>query len=231
MTIRSFVRRSGRITSSQRQALAELQQRYALPDCLDEPLAEDEILNLDTVFQRQAPRHLEIGFGMGEALLSVAANHPDKDYLGIEVYPPGVGRVLSEIDKQALTNIRVWATDAVEVLARRLPEQSLDAVTIFFPDPWPKKKHHKRRIIQAPFINLLARCLKPKGHLFLATDWAEYAEQMLALLDADSRFINQAGKGQFIPRPNERPLTKFERRGQRLGHQIFDLIYHKNDQE
>ena len=229
MTIRSFVRRSGRITSSQRQALAKLQQRYALPDCLADPLAQDERVDLDILFQRQAPRHLEIGFGMGEALLSVAAAHPNKDYLGIEVYPPGVGRVLSEIDKQEINNIRVWATDAVEVLARRLPENSLDAVAIFFPDPWPKKKHHKRRIIQAPFIDLLARCLKPKGRLFLATDWAEYAEQMLSLLDADSHFINQAGKGQFTPRPDERPLTKFERRGQRLGHQIFDLIYYKID--
>ncbi len=229
MTIRSFVRRSGRITPSQRHALEALQARFALPDCLEEPLDDEAQLDLDALFQRQAPRHLEIGFGMGEALLQVAGSHPDKDYLGIEVYPPGVGRVLSEMEKQELNNIRVWATDAVEVLARRLPEASLDAIAIFFPDPWPKKKHHKRRLIQAPFVKLLARCLKPQGRLFLATDWAEYAQQMLEVMDADDRFINQAGQGNFMPRPEERPLTKFERRGQRLGHDIFDLIYQRVD--
>lgn len=227
MTIRSFVRRSGRITPSQRHALSALQQRYSVPDCLPEPLADDALLDLAQLFQRDAPRHLEIGFGMGEALLMVAAAHPEKDYLGIEVYPPGVGRVLSEMEKQALNNIRVWSTDAVEVLARRLPAASLDAIAIFFPDPWPKKKHHKRRLIQAPFIDLIARCLKTQGRLFLATDWADYAEQMRMVMEADERFINLAGKGEFMPRPAQRPLTKFERRGQRLGHAIFDLIYQK----
>jgi len=226
--IRSFVRRSGRMTPAQQYALDQHQTDYQIPNCLEASVDKDNPLDFDALFQRQVPRHLEIGFGMGEVLLTLAVQHPDVDYLGIEVYQPGVGRVLAETHKQALTNIRIWSEDAVQILTDCIAPASLDMIRIFFPDPWHKTRHHKRRIIQPDFVDLLAASLKPQGMLHLATDWTPYAKHMLAVLDDHADFNNQVGVGNYAPRPDSRPFTKFEKRGQRLGHQIHDLLYTKN---
>ncbi len=221
-TIRSFVRRSGRITQAQQQALEHLWDKYVLPD--------QQPIDWQQAYARQgAQRHVEIGFGMGEALWSMAQTHPQHDYLGIEVHKAGVGSVLAHLEKLGLQNVRVCCDDAVQVLSEQLPCHSLDAVYIYFPDPWSKKRHHKRRLIQADFAALLARVIKPKGYLSLATDWQNYAEQMLEVLDKAADFDNLYGAGQFAPRNSERPLTKFEKRGQRLGHTVWDLVYQRSD--
>jgi tRNA (guanine-N7-)-methyltransferase len=218
MTIlRSFVRRSGRITTAQQRALDTLWLRYGLD--------QKNLLNLAEVFGRQAEIHLEIGFGMGDALVTMAKTHPEHNYLGIDVHRPGIGSLLLKIEAEQLTNVRVLEADAVEVLQNYLPPTSLAVVYLFFPDPWPKKRHQKRRLVQPEFVHLLAQRMKPGGHLNLATDWQDYAEQMLQVLEATSDFVNGYTKGKFAPRPTERPLTKFEQRGQRLGHQVWDLIY------
>lgn len=219
MTIRSFVRRSGRITTAQQRALTHLWQKY----CVE----ADRLLDLHALFGRQAKKQVEIGFGMGEALLNMAQTHPEQDYLGIDVYLPGIGRVLMQIEKLALTNVRVCCADAVNVLQHCLPAESIDTIYLFFPDPWPKTRHHKRRLIQKPFVFLLAQCLQSGGYLQLSTDWQDYAQEMLTLLDNDLQFINCAGKGCFASRSVERPLTKFERRGQKLGHAVWDLLYRR----
>ncbi len=219
-TIRSFVRRAGRITMSQQAALDNLSSTYVLP--------EKTVIDWDSAFARSgAPRHVEIGFGMGDALCSMAQAHPERDYLGIEVHTAGVGRVLAHLHKFALHHVRVCCDDAVLVLREQLPAHSLDAVYIYFPDPWHKKRHHKRRLIQPEFIQLLATRLKPQAHLYLATDWQDYAQQMLEVLEASAEFTNLNGAGQFAPRNAERPLTKFEQRGQRLGHGVWDLVYQR----
>ena len=215
--IRSFVTRAGRITSAQERALERLWPKYGI-----EPHG---VLDLDAVFGRAAPRTAEIGFGNGENLLALAAAHPERDYLGIEVHRPGVGRVLLGLEERALTNVRLLCHDAVEVLERHLPEDCLDEILVLFPDPWPKKRHHKRRLIQAPFVTLLAGRLKPGGRVHLATDWAPYAEQMLVVLGAEARLRNLAPQGGFVTRPEERAATRFERRGERLGHQVWDLAF------
>lgn len=218
--VRSFVRRSGRLTKAQERALEELLPQYGL--------TPDHMLDLDTEFGRTAPRHMEIGFGMGGALLQMAETHPENDYLGIEVHYPGVGQLLDRMEKLELSNIRVINGDAVPVLENFLPPASLDAVYVYFPDPWPKKKHNKRRIVQVPFVQTLARLLKPGGKLHLATDWEAYAEHMLEVMESQrDLYQNLAEDGQFHPRPDERPLTKFEQRGQRLGHGIWDLLYQR----
>jgi tRNA (guanine-N7-)-methyltransferase len=221
--VRSFVRREGRMTAAQRRALEELWPRYGIAP-------GEESLDLDAVFARRAPRYLEIGFGMGDALAAMAERHPERDYLGIEVHQPGVGALLRALDARGLHNVRVIATDAVEVLQRRVPDSSLDGVYIFFPDPWPKKRHHKRRLVQPPFSALLARKLRAGGQVHLATDWEDYARQMLEVLEATPGLANAAGAGAFAPRPGERPVTKFERRGERLGHQVWDLIFERREQ-
>lgn len=215
--IRSFVTRAGRITSAQERALETLWPKYGI-----EPHG---VLDLDAVFGRAAPRTAEIGFGNGENLLALAAAHPERDYLGIEVHRPGVGRVLLGLEQRALSNVRLLCHDAVEVLERHLPEDCLDEILVLFPDPWPKKRHHKRRLIQAPFVTLLAGRLKPGGRVHLATDWAPYAEQMLVVLGAEARLRNLAPQGGFVTRPEERAATRFERRGERLGHQVWDLAF------
>jgi tRNA (guanine-N7-)-methyltransferase len=218
MTIlRSFVRRSGRITTAQQRALDTLWLRYGLD--------KSNLLNLAEIFGRKAEIHLEIGFGMGDALVTMAKTHPEHDYLGIDVHRPGIGSLLLKIEAERLSNVRVLEADAVEVLQNYLPPNSLAVVYLFFPDPWPKKRHQKRRLVQSEFIHLLAQRMKAGGHLYLATDWQDYAEQMLQVLEATSDFINGYTKGHFAPRPTERPLTKFEQRGQRLGHNVWDLIY------
>ena len=218
-TIRSFVRREGRITEGQQRALTELLPRYGVP-------AGDAPIDLTALFGRNAPVHVEIGFGNGDALVAMAAAHPLNDYLGIEVHRPGVGSLLRQLDTGGLTNVRVISADAVQVLEQRIAEGALSGVCLFFPDPWPKKRHHKRRLVQPPFLGLLHRKLKVGARLHFATDWEDYAQQMLTLLTANAGFANSAGAGQFAPAPT-RPPTKFERRGQRLGHGVWDLVFER----
>ncbi len=216
--VRSFVTRSGRITSAQERALRELWPKYGA-DLAAAPL------DLDELFGRRARRVAEIGFGNGDHLLALAAARPAEDFLGIEVHRPGVGRLLLQLEEHALGNVRVICHDAVEVLERYLDGPCLDEILILFPDPWPKKRHHKRRLIQPAFVALLAERLKSGGALRLATDWEPYAAEMLATLSAEPRLRNAAPEGGFVPRPGERSPTRFERRGERLGHRVWDLEF------
>jgi len=170
---------------------------------------------------------LEIGFGRGDALVTMAKAHPEHDYLGIDVHLPGIGHLLMQIEAMQLTNVRIINADAAEVLQHHLPPDSLDAVYLFFPDPWSKKRHHKRRLVQPEFVTLLAKLIKSNGYLHLATDWEDYAQQMLQVLETTPEFINFVIDGGFAPRPPNRPLTKFEQRGLRLGHGVWDLLYHR----
>ncbi len=217
--IRSFVLRAGRMGSGQVRALAELGPRYVLP-CAAAPL------DLDATFGRHAPRVLEIGFGMGDATAAVAAAHPDTDYLGIEVHPPGVGALLQRIQAQGLSNLRIVQHDAVEVLQHMLAPGCLAGVHLWFPDPWPKKRHHKRRLVQPAFVALLASRLARGGYLHCATDWQPYAEQMLQVLAAEPALVNTATG--YATRPPWRPLTKFEQRGLALGHGVWDLLFSRS---
>jgi len=219
--IRSFVRREGRLTKGQQRALDELFPIYGM-------VSTDKAFDLEGLFGRQAETILEIGFGNGTSLAEMAKANPDNNYLGIEVHRPGVGNLLLQIEKEHLQNIRVVCADAVEVLENNIPDQSLDAVHLFFPDPWHKKRHHKRRIVQADFVKCIAGKLKPGGVLHMATDWQDYAEHMQGVMHAAEGFKNVAGQGQYTPRPDERPLTKFEQRGQRLGHGVWDLIFKRS---
>jgi len=218
-SIRSFVLRAGRATVAQQRALEELWPRFGV--------AERQALDLNAIYGRAAPRMLEIGFGAGEALLSFAQAHADIDCLGIEVHRPGVGHLLLGVEAAQLTNVRVMDRDAVEVLRDQLPPGSLSIVHIFFPDPWHKKRHHKRRLIQPAFVALLARVLASQGVLRLATDWEHYAQQMREVIDASQDFENVAGERGFVDRTELRPLTRFERRGHRLGHGTWDLEYRR----
>ncbi len=218
--IRSFVRREGRLTPGQQRAMDVLFPKFGIDEG-SKPLA------LDTVFGRHAPRILEIGFGNGESLAEIARHHPDNDYLGIEVHRPGVGHLLIKIEEFGLTNVRVMCGDAVEILEKQIPDGSLDALYLFFPDPWHKKKHHKRRQVQPAWAQLVRKKLKTGGHLHMATDWQNYAEQMLAVLSAAEGFRNTSGDGAYAPKPDYRPETKFERRGHRLGHGVWDLLFEK----
>ncbi len=217
--VRSFVLRAGRITRAQRRALGELLPRFGLP----QPPAP---LDLDAVFGRRAPRVMEIGYGDGATLLELAARSPDADFIGVEVHPPGIGHCLLGIESRGLSNLRVIAHDAVEVLATQFGPASLDAVLLYFPDPWPKKRHHKRRIVQPAFVAQVADRLKPGGAFRLATDWEPYAEWMLEVLGAELLLANAAPDGRFID-AGERASTRFEARGRRLGHAVFDLEFRK----
>lgn len=219
--IPSFVRRKGRISKAQQRALDTLWPRYGIEI--------DKVLDLEALFGREAEKHLEIGFGRGDALVAMATAHPEHDYLGIDIYRPGIGYLLLQLEAAELTNVRIICADAVEVLQQSLPPHCLDAVYLFFPDPWPKKRHHKRRLVQAEFLKLLAQRLKSGAIFHLATDWENYAEQMLAELEAAPDFINSMSEGGFAPRPPERPLTKFEQRGLRLGHGVWDLVYQRSE--
>jgi tRNA (guanine-N7-)-methyltransferase len=223
--IRSFVVRAGRMTDAQRLALERLWPRYGID--LPAAGAAARLLDLDAAFGRSAPRLLEIGFGNGETLAALAAAHPERDHLGIEVHRPGVGHLLRLAERQALTNLRVICHDAADVLEFHLGPASLDEVLILFADPWHKKRHHKRRLIQPPFVALLASRLRPGGRLHLATDWQPYAEQMLEVLEASQEFANEAAGGGFVPRPPWRLPTRFEQRGVRLGHGVWDLSYRR----
>lgn len=218
--VRSYVRRQGRMTPGQQRAFAELMPRYGV-------VLGNAPLDLPTLFGRSAPVTLEIGFGMGDALLEMAAAAPERDFLGVEVHRPGIGRLLAGLDAGSLTNVRVIEGDAVQVLERMLGDGVLDRVLLLFPDPWPKKRHHKRRLLQAAFVELAARRLAAGGLFHAATDWAPYAEQMREVLEACPQFENCAGPGAYSARPDYRPQTKFERRGVALGHAVFDLLYRR----
>jgi len=220
--IRSFVTRAGRITEAQTRALELLWPKYGV-----EFNASAAVLDLDALFGRTAPRTVEIGFGNGENLVKMAVAHPERDFLGIEVHRPGIGRVLLALEEHRLINVRVICHDAVEVLAQQLPQQCLDEVMILFPDPWPKKRHHKRRLVQSAFVELVTERLRPGGVVRMATDWQPYAEEMLGVLSANPRLHNLAADGAYIPRPTERSATRFEKRGQRLGHDVWDLAFRR----
>jgi tRNA (guanine-N7-)-methyltransferase len=216
--IRSFVLRQGRVSPAQARAHRDLSPRYGIA-------YTGAPLDLDAVFGRHAPRILEIGFGMGETTAAIAAAHPENDYLGIEVHTPGVGSLLKQIDALGLANVRIIQHDAVEVLERMIPPASLAGCHIFFPDPWPKKRHHKRRLVQPAFVALLASRLAPGGYVHVATDWEEYAQQVLAVLSAEPLLANTAAG--YAPRPASRPETKFETRGLRLGHGVRDVYFRR----
>ena len=218
ISIRSYRRREGRMIASRKRALDEL--------WLDYGITEQGPLDLNGLFGRQASCHLEIGFGMGEALLEMARKHPENNYLGVDVYLPGVGQLLMGIREMGITNIRIDRRDAMEVLAL-LPAGSLARVSLFFPDPWPKQRHQKRRLVQAPFVEKLRRVLEPGGHFHTATDWDDYARQIRKVLEADDGFTSGTGSGEFYPGPVERSVTKFEKRGLRRGHEVRDLLYER----
>lgn len=217
--MRSFVLRGGRITVAQRRALEDHWTRYGIE--------VDGGLDLDHVFGRRARRVVEIGFGHGENLLSLAAASQDTDFLGIEVHRAGIGKLLLEATALDLKNLRVICRDAVEVLGGQLPESCIDELLIFFPDPWPKTRHHKRRLIQDSFVELAAGRLRPGGMLRVATDWEHYAGQMLDVLTRSPLLENDDPAGGFCPRSASRPLTHFERRGARLGHGVWDLAFRR----
>jgi tRNA (guanine-N7-)-methyltransferase len=217
--IRSFVLRQGRVSNAQRRAVETLLPRFGIAYA-------PALLDLNAAFGRPAPKILEIGFGMGETTAQIALAHPQNDYLGIEVHTPGVGSLLRLIEAHALANVRIIQHDAVEVLSHMMAPESLSAIHVFFPDPWPKKRHHKRRLIQPPLVRLLSSRLLPGGYLHLATDWEDYALQMLEVLSAEAQLVNSA-QG-FAARPAYRSLTKFETRGLKLGHRVWDLVFRRS---
>lgn len=218
--IRSFVMRAGRMTSGQARALEEGWPRHGV-DYSPAPLS------FERLFGRRAPMTLEIGFGNGEHLASLAAAHPERDYLGVEVHRPGVGHLLMLAEANGLENLRVSDHDAVEVLRDQVPPAALDEVLLLFPDPWHKKRHHKRRLVQPPFAELVGSRLAPGGVFRLATDWEDYALQMLEVLGAIRTFANLSPTGDWMPRPEERTPTRFEKRGARLGHGVWDLAFRR----
>jgi tRNA (guanine-N7-)-methyltransferase len=216
--VRSFVRRAGRTTAGQAKALLTLSEKFVVP-------YRAQLLDIPGCFGRQAPTILEIGFGMGEATAAIAALMPEKNFLCCEVHEPGIGALLKRIDERGLSNIRIIAHDAVEVLDNMLASDALDGVHIFFPDPWHKSRHHKRRLLQAPLVARLSSHLRPGGYLHCATDWLPYAEQMLAVLGQEPTLVNTAAD--YAAKPDYRPLTKFENRGLKLGHGVRDLVFHR----
>jgi len=216
--IRSFVLRQGRITHAQRRACEELLPVYGVPFA---PVP----LDLDRLFRRSAPKIIEIGFGMGETTATIAQEHSENDYLGIEVHTPGVGSLLKRIAELHLENLRIIQHDAVEVVQHMIAPDALDGVHVFFPDPWPKKRHHKRRLIQPAFVALLASRMKRGARVHACTDWEEYARQMLEVLSAEPALRNTTPG--YVNRPQARPETKFERRGLALGHRVWDLVFGK----
>lgn len=218
-SIRSFVLRQGRLTPAQQRAIDEGMPRFGIA-------YKPEVLDLNQVFGRaDSLKILEIGFGMGETTASIAQGQPERDFLGIEVHTPGVGSLLKHIGERGLTNVRIIQHDAVEVLNNVIADGSLDGVHIFFPDPWPKKRHHKRRLIQREFVSLLCRKLKPGAYLHVATDWQEYAEWILEILRVEALLENTAAD--YAVKPDYRPLTKFENRGLRLGHGVWDIVFRR----
>jgi len=216
--IRSFVTRAGRLSTAQARALEQLAPQFCLP-------YEKSLLDTEKAFGRRAPLILEIGFGMGETTARIAAGMPDKNFIGVEVHTPGVGSLLKLIGENGLSNLRIIQHDAVEVVTHMLAPDSLAGIHVFFPDPWHKARHHKRRLIQPPFVALLASRLAPGGYLHCATDWQDYAEQMLQVLSDEPSLKNTADA--YAPRPDYRPVTKFENRGLKLGHGVWDVVFSK----
>jgi len=216
--IQSFVRRSGRLTEGQKSGLNELWSDFGID------LPEGKI-DLTSLFAKQQPTVLEIGFGNGDSLLEMAINTPNQNFLGIEVYEAGVGRLINEANKHQLTNLKIIKADAVEVLKYHIKDNSFETFQLFFPDPWHKKKHHKRRIVQTDFLNLISNKLQNGGTIHMATDWENYAEHMMETLEKHPHFKNTMGAHKYSLRPKHRPITKFERRGERLGHGVWDLIF------
>lgn len=217
--IKSFILRQGRATAGQKLALETLWDKY----CLDPQKSYD----FSEVFGNDAPLIAEIGFGNGESLAKMAAANPEKNYIGIEVHRPGVGHLMMLLEQQEIKNVRIYHHDAIEVLEKSIPDNTLTGVQLFFPDPWHKRRHHKRRIVKPSFLNLLNKKLVSGGYFHAATDWEHYAQQMLKILSADSRLINTSPDKDYCERPDYRPLTKFEQRGLRLGHGVWDLIFKK----
>jgi tRNA (guanine-N7-)-methyltransferase len=218
--VRSFVLRAGRLTEGQKRALDELWPLYGIDD-------DKNQLDLEILFGNDHPVMMEIGFGNGDATWQMALAHPEENYLGVEVHRPGVGHLLLKLEENGIGNVRIACEDAVELLRQRIPRDSLAGVRIYFPDPWPKKRHHKRRIIQAPFIGLLAEKMQAGGILHMATDWEQYAEYMLEVMHNSRDFENLAQDGKVCPKPEWRPATKYEKRGERLGHSVFDLVFRR----
>jgi tRNA (guanine-N7-)-methyltransferase len=218
--VRSFVLRAGRLTEGQKRALDELWPLYGIDE------GENQ-LDLEILFGNDHPVIMEIGFGNGDATWQMALAHPEENYLGVDVHRPGVGHLLLKLEENGIGNVRIACEDAVELLRQRIPRDSLAGVRIYFPDPWPKKRHHKRRIIQAPFVGLLAEKIQPAGILHLATDWEQYAEHMLEVMHNSRDFENLAPDGKVYPKPEWRPATKYEKRGERLGHGVFDLVFRR----
>jgi tRNA (guanine-N7-)-methyltransferase len=216
--IRSFVRREGRLTRGQDRALQELWPVMGVE-------FRDEMLDLAKLFGREAPVVLEIGFGMGKSLVEMAAAAPETNFIGIEVHRPGVGACLTSAQEAGITNLRLFCHDAVEVLGQMIPDQSIDTLQLFFPDPWHKSRHHKRRIVQPAFVQMLRPKLKVGGVFHMATDWENYAEHMVEVMNAAEGFANTVTDGVYALRPDSRPLTKFEQRGHRLGHGVWDLLF------
>ncbi len=219
--IRSFVKREGRMTQAQQHALEELLPKYGIDGITT-------VLDMDQLFPRRAPRYLEIGFGMGTSLIQMLEGNPDKDYIGIEVHRPGVGSVLIKAEEKKLQNLKVINEDAVQVLQQAIPENSLDGIYLFFPDPWPKKKHCKRRIVQPGFVEQVRRCLKPDGVFHIATDWEDYAQHILKVMSSAQGFSNSTADTLYADR-GQRPETKYERRGVGLGHRVWDIVFRKTD--
>jgi len=217
--IRSFVRREGRITPAQRRALDELWPRFGLD--------ADVSVDTETVFGRVRPTIVEVGFGNGGALLQMAEENPDKNYIGMDTHRPGAGRLLLQLAEREITNVRVMCEDAKLILEKSFSPDSIDTVLIFFPDPWHKKRHHKRRLIQTGFVKSIVQALKPGGRIYVATDWRDYAEHIMQVLSNEPALENCVGKFQYARRPGYRPLTKYEQRSQALGHEVWDMIFHK----
>jgi len=216
--IRSYVLRQGHFSSAQRHAYETLLPRYGI-------LFAENLIDLNQIFGRTSPKILEIGSGMGETTAEIAGQHPEKDFIAIEVHAPGVGSLLDRIEKRGLTNLRIIPHDAKQVLQHMLARESLDGIHIFFPDPWPKARHHKRRLVQPDLVSLLCDRLKPGGYLHVATDWEDYAIHILQVLSSEKQLVNTAAD--YTVRPAYRPLTKFEQRGIKLGHTIRDIIFTK----
>jgi tRNA (guanine-N7-)-methyltransferase len=219
-TIKSFVLRTGRVSNRQQFALDNWLKDYELP-------IDGKPWDTASIFGRVAPTVVEVGFGMGASLLTMAKNHPDMDFIGIEVHRAGIGSLTADLHDEGITNVRLVPHDAVEVFKQQLPPDSISTVQIFFPDPWHKKRHNKRRLIQPEFIKLVVECLTPNGIIHCATDWQDYAEHIHTVLSGEMKLVNSQEDGGFSPRPATRPLTKFEQRGTRLGHGVWDLIYRK----
>ena len=220
-TIKSFVLRAGRTSNRQQLGLNEFLSNYELK-------LEDGPWNFEHIFGRNADTVVEIGFGMGASLVEMAKNNPQTNFIGIEVHRPGVGSLVADIHELALDNVRVVIGDAVDIFTNNISESNLAGVHIFFPDPWPKKKHHKRRLVQPDFVSLIAKKMKAGGYLHCATDWEDYAQHMLTVLNSSTLIVNKDDNGGYYPRPESRPVTKFEKRGIRLGHGVWDLLFTRN---